>query len=98
VVCCRRDPLVVHYHVHWCASWWCILLLLLLLLIIIIIRYWSELHTPGTPAPFKVRSSSYLEDRTKVNGGIPQFVLGSVDLVETPGPVQHISRYLPAVR
>eukprot|EP00775_Hariotina_reticulata_P008904 gene8904-9081_t len=60
-------------------------------------KYWSELHTPGTPAPFKVRSSSYLEDRTKVEGGIPQFVLGSVDLVETPGPVQHISRFLPAV-
>jgi hypothetical protein len=53
---------------------------------------------PGTPAPFKVRGSSYLADRTKVDGGVPQFVLGSVDLVETPGPTQHISRFLPAVR
>eukprot|EP00878_Enallax_costatus_P035281 GHUV01039297.1.p1 GENE.GHUV01039297.1~~GHUV01039297.1.p1 ORF type:complete len:470 (+),score=179.62 GHUV01039297.1:235-1644(+) len=61
-------------------------------------RYWSELHTPGTPAPFKVRGATYLEDRNKVDGGTPQFVLGSVDLVETPGPTQHISRFLPAVR
>lgn len=56
------------------------------------------MHTPGTPAPFKLRGATYLDDRTKVDGGTPQFVLGSVDLVETPGPTQHISRYLPAVR
>lgn len=61
-------------------------------------RYWSELHVPGTPAPFKLRGASYLADRTKVDGGMPQFVLGSVDLVETAGPTQHISRFLPAVR
>lgn len=53
---------------------------------------------PGTPAPFKLRGASYLADRTKVDGGMPQFVLGSVDLVETAGPTQHISRFLPAVR
>lgn len=53
---------------------------------------------PGTPAPFKLRGVSYLADRTKVDGGMPQFVLGSVDLVETAGPTQHISRFLPAVR
>jgi len=53
---------------------------------------------PGTPAPFKLRGASYLADRTKVDGGMPQFVLGSVDLVETSGPTQHISRFLPAVR
>lgn len=63
-----------------------------------ICRFWSELHTPGTPAPFKLRGSTYLEDRNKVEGGTPQFVLGSVDLVETPGPTQHISRFLSAVR
>lgn len=61
-------------------------------------RYWGELHVPGTPAPFKLRGASYLADRTKVDGGMPQFVLGSVDLVETAGPTQHISRFLPAVR
>lgn len=61
-------------------------------------RYWSELHVPGTPAPFKLRAASYLADRTKVDAGMPQFVLGSVDLVETAGPTQHISRFLPAVR
>ena len=53
---------------------------------------------PGTPAPFKLRAASYLADRTKVDAGMPQFVLGSVDLVETAGPTQHISRFLPAVR
>eukprot|EP00882_Tetradesmus_deserticola_P016640 GHRQ01017780.1.p1 GENE.GHRQ01017780.1~~GHRQ01017780.1.p1 ORF type:complete len:445 (+),score=238.81 GHRQ01017780.1:224-1558(+) len=61
-------------------------------------RFWRELHTPGTSAPFKLRGASYLEDRQKVDGGVPQFVLGSVDLVETPGPTQHISRFLPQVR
>ncbi|WIA14192.1 hypothetical protein OEZ85_002731 [Tetradesmus obliquus] len=61
-------------------------------------KFWRELHTPGTPAPFKLRGASYLEDRQKVDGGMPQFVLGSVDLVETPGPTQHISRFLPQVR
>jgi hypothetical protein len=61
-------------------------------------RFWRELHTPGTPAPFKLRGATYLEDRQKVDGGMPQFVLGSVDLVETPGPTQHISRFLPQVR
>jgi hypothetical protein len=61
-------------------------------------RYWNELHVPGTPAPFKLRGASYLADRTKIDGGMPQFVLGSVDLVETAGPTQHISRFLPAVR
>lgn len=61
-------------------------------------RYWSELHVPGTPAPFKLRGASYLADRAKIDAGMPQFVLGSVDLVETAGPTQHISRFLPAVR
>jgi hypothetical protein len=45
-----------------------------------------------------VRGASYLADRLKVDAGLPQFVLASVDLVAVDGPTQHISRFLPSVR
>lgn len=61
-------------------------------------RYWGELHVPGTASPFKVRGASYLSDRLKVDAGLPQFVLASVDLVAVDGPTQHIARFLPSVR
>jgi hypothetical protein len=60
---------------------------------------WSPLHTPGTAAPFSVRGAGYLSGaRVKVAAGLPALALYSVDLVNTPTPVGHLGRFLPAVR
>jgi hypothetical protein len=61
-------------------------------------RYYSEIHAPGAPAPFSVRGPSYFTDHRKMAAGHTQFILGGVDLVQTYGPTQHISRFLPCVR
>ncbi|KAI8464874.1 MAG: hypothetical protein J3K34DRAFT_525818 [Monoraphidium minutum] len=58
----------------------------------------EELHTPGHDAPFKVRGPRYLTDGKKVTAGTPVFSLVGVELFETDGCLQHISRYLPSVR
>ncbi|MEW5301210.1 MAG: hypothetical protein WDW36_004084 [Sanguina aurantia] len=61
-------------------------------------RFWSDTHTPGNDAPFKVRGPTYLKDRKKIPAGEPQFILASMDMVELPGPVEHVARFIPAVR
>jgi hypothetical protein len=62
-------------------------------------RFWSELHVPNAPAPFKLRGPTYFDDRAKTSPGLPRLSLVSVDLVATPqGPLTHIARYVPAAR
>jgi hypothetical protein len=61
-------------------------------------QYWSELHAPGEPEPFKVRGASYLTDRRKVDAGHAEFCLAAVDLVITGTALHHVSRFLPSVR
>lgn len=60
--------------------------------------FYEELHTPGHDTPFKVRGPHYLQDGQKVVAGLPMFELVGVELFETQGVVQHISRYIPAIR
>jgi hypothetical protein len=61
-------------------------------------QYWSELHAPGEPTPFKVRGASYLTDRRKIDAGDAEFCLAAVDLVITGTALHHVSRFLPSVR
>ncbi|KAG2492963.1 hypothetical protein HYH03_008870 [Edaphochlamys debaryana] len=73
-------------------------------------KYWSELHVPGTDAPFVVRGPTYLKDRKKIPAGLPAFSLGSLELIVLPpvgtevcgtpstGVVEHVARFLPSVR
>ena len=44
-----------------------------------------------------MRGANYLRDRKKVPSQEPAFQLAAVELCSTPGTVQHISQYLPAV-
>lgn len=39
-----------------------------------------------------------VQDKAKVPAEEPEFCLSSVDLVETPRPVQHLARYLDSVK
>ncbi|KXZ52674.1 hypothetical protein GPECTOR_9g720 [Gonium pectorale] len=64
-------------------------------------KYWSEIHLPGTDAPFSVRGPTYLKDRKKVPAGRAAFGLGAMELVELPSAgasVEHVARYVPSIR
>ncbi|KAF6263208.1 hypothetical protein COO60DRAFT_1635423 [Scenedesmus sp. NREL 46B-D3] len=63
-------------------------------------KFYNEIHTPGSDAPFKVRGPRYLSDGRKVAAGQPLFELLGMELVDVggPGPCPHISRFLPSVR
>jgi hypothetical protein len=63
-------------------------------------KFYQEIHTPGSDAPFKVRGPSYLADGRKVAAGQPLFELLGMEVVDIggPGPCPHISRFLPSVR
>jgi hypothetical protein len=41
-----------------------------------------------------VRGPSYLKDRKKVPAGLCQFTFAAMDVVELPGPVQHVARWV----
>jgi hypothetical protein len=57
-------------------------------------EYWS---CPG-PSLFKVRGTTYLTDKKKVDAAPPMFELVAVDLVELEEPVFHIAKFLPSVK
>eukprot|EP00798_Chlamydomonas_sp_ICE-L_P007196 gene7195-304_t len=49
-------------------------------------------------APFVVRGAKYLTDRKKIPAGRCAFTLASIDIVPVPHPMDHIARFLPAIR
>ncbi|KAG2431059.1 hypothetical protein HYH02_013490 [Chlamydomonas schloesseri] len=75
-------------------------------------KHWSEIHIPGTDAPFVVRGPTYLKDHKKVPAGPPAFRLGAMEMVKLPPPgtavggaaegkpgvVQHVARFIKSIR
>mmetsp|Transcript_6312 Transcript_6312/g.13904 ORF Transcript_6312/g.13904 Transcript_6312/m.13904 type:complete len:915 (+) Transcript_6312:68-2812(+) len=61
-------------------------------------RFWDEIHVEGKDAPFVVRGPTYLKDRKKLPAGQTVFTFASMDVVTLPHPVEHVARFLPAVR
>ncbi|KAG2425268.1 hypothetical protein HXX76_013850 [Chlamydomonas incerta] len=75
-------------------------------------KHWSEIHIPGTDAPFVVRGPTYLKDHKKVPAGQPAFRLGAMEMIKLPPPgtpvagakegkpgvVQHVARFVKSIR
>ncbi len=57
-----------------------------------------SLVLPPQACPFVVRGPTYLKDRKKVPAGLTAFTFAAMDVITMPHVVEHVARYLPAIR